>query len=1123
MLTTNPTDVSITYGANASFTAAASGSPAPTVKWQVDAGSGFADMSPAQTSTTLNLTKPTVAISGNKYRAVFTNACSSATSTAATLTVNKKALTVTGITASNKVYDGTTSATINTASAALVGVVSGDTVNLNTASATGAFLTKTVGSGKNVPIAGLTISGVDSGNYSLTQPNTTADITAKSLSVSFQADNKVYDGTTDATIKSSPAPALVGVVSGDTVTLGTGSATASFADKNVGTGKTVTGSGFTKSGADAGNYVFASPQGSTTATISKRSVTASITAADKTYDGTDDAQVTSCSLEAELADHGVVSPDDVDCSASNGHFADADAGVGKNVTADVELTGTDKTNYELTSASASTTATISKRSVTASITAADKTYDGTDDAQVTSCSLEAELADHGVVSPDDVDCSASNGHFADADAGVGKNVTADVELTGTDKTNYELTSASASTTATISKRSVTASITAADKTYDGTDDAQVTSCSLEAELADHGVVSPDDVDCSASNGHFADADAGVGKNVTADVELTGTDKTNYELTSASASTTATISKRSVTASITAADKTYDGTDDAQVTSCSLEAELADHGVVSPDDVDCSASNGHFADADAGVGKNVTADVELTGTDKANYELTSASASTTATISKRSVTASITAADKTYDGTDDAQVTSCSLEAELADHGVVSPDDVDCSASNGHFADADAGVGKNVTADVELTGTDKTNYELTSASASTTATISKRSVTASITAADKTYDGTDDAQVTSCSLEAELADHGVVSPDDGRLLAASNGHFGNKNVGDGKTVTADVELIGGDKANYQLTSPSAATTANISERDLTVTATGVNKVYDGNANATVNLSTDKVSGDSVSAAYTAASFNNKNVGNAKPVSVTGISISGTDASNYNLTNTTAATTANITPKTVTGTFTAANKVFDTTTAATITGRSLSGVVSGDDVSLTGGTATFNSPAVGNGKTVTGVGFTLSGADTPNYSLASSTLTTTANITAWNALGYGFYQPVGVANSTFTPSGQTTPTTNPGDYWNTVKGGSTVPLKFNVFAGAVEKTSLADIASFQQGKLSNCSGGVGEDPIDITSTGNTSLRYDGTGGQWIQNWATPKVNGDTCYRAWVTFADGSTLEAFFKLKK
>jgi hypothetical protein len=74
------------------------------------------------------------------------------------------------------------------------------------------------------------------------------------------------------------------------------------------------------------------------------------------------------------------------------------------------------------------------------------------------------------------------------------------------------------------------------------------------------------------------------------------------------------------------------------------------------------------------------------------------------------------------------------------------------------------------------------------------------------------------------------------------------------------------------------------------------------------------------------------------------------------------------------------------------------------------------------------------------------------------------------------------------------------------------------------SFEQKKLTNCSGGVGEDPIEtLATTGGTTLRYDGTGGQWIQNWATPKVTADTCYRAWVTFADGSSIEAFFKLKK
>jgi hypothetical protein len=104
------------------------------------------------------------------------------------------------------------------------------------------------------------------------------------------------------------------------------------------------------------------------------------------------------------------------------------------------------------------------------------------------------------------------------------------------------------------------------------------------------------------------------------------------------------------------------------------------------------------------------------------------------------------------------------------------------------------------------------------------------------------------------------------------------------------------------------------------------------------------------------------------------------------------------------------------------------------------------------------------------------------------------------------------------------WNVVKGGQTVPLKFNVYAGSVEKTSLADIQAFNQSKMASCSGGSDDDPVeDLVTTGGTSLRYDGTAGQWIQNWKTPKVSAETCYRAWVTFADGSSLEAFFKLRK
>jgi hypothetical protein len=268
----------------------------------------------------------------------------------------------------------------------------------------------------------------------------------------------------------------------------------------------------------------------------------------------------------------------------------------------------------------------------------------------------------------------------------------------------------------------------------------------------------------------------------------------------------------------------------------------------------------------------------------------------------------------------------------------------------------------------------------------------------------------------------------------------------------------------------------------------------------------------------------ASFNNENVGTGKPVSVSGISISGADSGNYNQLNTTASTTADITPKPVVGNFTAADKVWDGTTAATVLTRSLAIPIAGDDVSLVGGSATFNNANVGTGKTVTLTGSALSGADAGNYSL-SAVNTAVASITAWNATGKGFYAPVGVANSIFVPASPTAtlPSPNTATIWNTVKGGQTVPLKFNVFAGTVEKTALTDIAAFTEASVP-CTSGDGEDPVDITTTGNTSLRYDTTAMQWIQNWKTQSYSSSKpCWRASVKFADGSTLSAFFLLKK
>src|SRR5207237_927386 len=146
----------------------------------------------------------------------------------------------------NKPYDGNTDATIDTTTAALNGVISGDTVNLGTGSATGAFDTKDIGTGKTVTIAGLTISGADTGNYSLTQPTTTADITQKTVFGHFTASNKTYDGTTDATIS---GRSLTGNLGLDAVSLTGG--TASFDTKDIGTSKTVSGTGFSITGTDS--------------------------------------------------------------------------------------------------------------------------------------------------------------------------------------------------------------------------------------------------------------------------------------------------------------------------------------------------------------------------------------------------------------------------------------------------------------------------------------------------------------------------------------------------------------------------------------------------------------------------------------------------------------------------------------------------------------------------------------------------------------------------------------------------------------------------------------------------------------------------------------------------------
>ncbi len=106
------------------------------------------------------------------------------------------------------------------------------------------------------------------------------------------------------------------------------------------------------------------------------------------------------------------------------------------------------------------------------------------------------------------------------------------------------------------------------------------------------------------------------------------------------------------------------------------------------------------------------------------------------------------------------------------------------------------------------------------------------------------------------------------------------------------------------------------------------------------------------------------------------------------------------TFQITPLAITGSIAAANKIFDGTLSATVTSRTLNGVLGTDVVSYVGGTALFDTSAVGNGKTVTATGLLLSGVSAGNYTV-NSTAVTTANINpvATIAQGYVFYNDSG----------------------------------------------------------------------------------------------------------------------------
>ncbi len=298
---------------------------------------------------------------------------------------------------------------------------------------------------------------------------------------------------------------------------------------------------------------------------------------------------------------------------------------------------------------------------------------------------------------------------------------------------------------------------------------------------------------------------------------------------------------------------------------------------------------------------------------------------TLTINKAVINAiaGITANNKTYDGQ-----TNASLNIGNASFaGMVAGDELLVGTASGQFSDKNAGTNKTVNiTGLSLSGVDAGNYTLTSAASTTTADISKAQISqvSGITANNKIYDGQ-----TNASLNIGNASFAGMVAGDQLNVATGLGQFSDKSAGTHKTVNITGLSLGGtDAGNYTLTSTASTTTADISKAQISQVSgiTANNKVYDGQTNASLNISnasfTGMVAGDQLNVATGLGQFSDKSAGTNKTVNITGLSLSGVDAGNYTLTSTASTTTADISKAQISQVsgITANNKIYDGQTNA-----------------------------------------------------------------------------------------------------------------------------------------------------------------------------------------------------------
>ncbi|HET9642567.1 MAG TPA: MBG domain-containing protein, partial [Burkholderiaceae bacterium] len=360
-------------------------------------------------------------------------------------TITPKALTLTGLTAENKVYDASTAATI-TGTAGLSGVLGSDAVNVaGTLSA--AFADADAGSNKSITISGLMLAGASASNYSLATWTPHANISQRTLNVTADNQSKTY-GDADPSLTFSVGG--MGLAGSDTVAgIFVGAlSTATGANAGAGTHAISLGS----LGIGNGNYQLGTYTAGTL-TVAKATLNVNADNKSKTYGDSDPALTyTVDSSELKYSDTaGVVSG--LNLSTTTG--AAATAG-----THAIDFSGGTASNYELMLNDG--TLTVRKAALTVNADNKSKVYGDSDPALTYAVNAsQLKYSDTAAV-VSDIRLGTATGSAATAG-------THTIAIGGGTSANYELTLNDA--TLTVGKALLALSADSKSKVYGDTDPA----------------------------------------------------------------------------------------------------------------------------------------------------------------------------------------------------------------------------------------------------------------------------------------------------------------------------------------------------------------------------------------------------------------------------------------------------------------------------------------------------------------------------------------------------------------------------------------------------------------------------------------------------------------------------